>query len=59
MVPQSWLSDSAENHYIIPNTLPQEITRANIERSINYLCEGMDTQGAILQGLSLCRSSKI
>lgn len=42
MVPQSWLSESAEKHYVIPKTLPQDITRANIERSINRLSEGMD-----------------
>lgn len=41
MVPQSWLSDNAEKHYVIPKTLPQDITRANVERSISCLSEGM------------------
>lgn len=42
MVPQSWLSDTAEKHYVVPKTLPQDITRANIERSISLLSEGID-----------------
>ncbi len=43
MVPQSWLSESAEKHYVIPKTLPQDITRANVERSITRLSEGTAT----------------
>ena len=42
MVPQSWLSDIAGKHYVVPKTLPHDIARANIERSINLLSEGMD-----------------
>lgn len=42
MVPQSWLSDTAEKHYVVPKTLPQDITRANIERSISLLSEGIN-----------------
>ena len=43
MVPQSWLSYTTEEHYVVPKTLPQDITRGNIERSISRLSEGMDT----------------
>ncbi|KAF6228756.1 hypothetical protein HO173_011603 [Letharia columbiana] len=39
MVPQSWLSESAEKHYFIPKTLPQDVIRANVERSIYRLSE--------------------
>lgn len=42
MVPQSWLSETADKHYVIPKTLPQDITRANIERAISRLSDGMD-----------------
>lgn len=39
MVPQLWLSESAEKHYLIPKTLSEPIKRANIERSISRLAE--------------------
>ena len=41
MVPQPWLADTVDNHYVVPKTLPQDITRANIERSISCMSEGM------------------
>ena len=58
MVPQSWLSDTAEKHYVVRKTLPQDIARANIERSINILIEGMDNYNRDFAKLILCRSSK-
>ena len=51
MVPQYWLSDTAEKHYMVPKTLPQGVARANIERSINLLREGME--------LLICDTAKI
>ena len=42
MVPQYWLLERAENHYLIPKSLPEESIRANIERSISRLSEGMN-----------------
>ena len=42
MLPQSWLFKGTEKHYVIPKTLPQDITEANIERAIVRLNEGMD-----------------
>ena len=42
MVPQPWLSDTAEKHYVVPRMLPQDIARANVERSVHLLIEGME-----------------
>lgn len=41
MISQSQAPKNEETHYIVPNSLPQDVVRSSVVQSIGFMVEGM------------------